>query len=320
MIIPTETVYGLAANAFDPDAVSKIFFTKGRPANNPLIVHIASIDRLSQVAATPLPSSIERQIDSVSDLWPGPLTVVLPRSAKIPDIVTAGQSTVAIRVPSHPVALKLLARCDFPIAAPSANRSNYVSPTRAAHCEHAFEGGIEMIIDGGECEIGVESTIVSLEENGPRLLRPGGVTAEQLARRFSMSLDQFTRSCDEKHALLEAPGMMPAHYSPRTPIQIYSESSSHLYPPSRIGRILFRPVRTADSIRYAKVETLSSDGNLSDVAKNLFAAIRRMDDAGLDLILIDECEREGVGRAIMDRLDRATSSYPCIGNTQAIGE
>ena len=198
--IPTETVYGLAANAWDAIAVEQIFAAKNRPAINPLIVHVASVERLSDAIHWPVDVGIESQLNAVVDLWPGPLTLVCPRGPKIPDVVTAGLSTVAVRIPSHPVALALLDRCPFPIAAPSANPSNYVSPTTAAHVASGFDDSVALILDGGPCQQGVESTIVSLNADGPTLLRPGAITAEQLLERFTAVGFSMAEKSDSEHA------------------------------------------------------------------------------------------------------------------------
>ncbi|WP_442507170.1 L-threonylcarbamoyladenylate synthase [Novipirellula sp. SH528] len=320
--IPTETVYGLAANAWDRDAVAKIFAAKQRPANNPLIVHVAAVDRIAEAAMMPLAPELQHQLDCVVDFWPGPLTVVLPRASHISDWVTAGRDTVAVRIPSHPVALRLLERCPFPIAAPSANRSNYVSPTMAQHCDgpmdqpgiHQF---IEMVIDGGDCDFGVESTIVALQQGGPRLLRPGGISAEMLADRFGITVEQLTQATNDRPVESEtgnevtsamlAPGMMKEHYSPSTPLVLYSATQANSSS-KRVGRIAFAQLDASDTSRYAVVETLSDSGDLREVAKGLFAALRRMDHAGLDLIVIDTCEPVGIGLAIMDRIHRAAAT------------
>ena len=336
--IPTETVYGLAANAWDRDAVAKIFAAKQRPATNPLIVHIAAIDQMDRAVMMPLAPELQRQLDCVVDLWPGPLTVVLPRSNRISDVVTAGRDTVAVRIPSHPVALRLLRRCPFPIAAPSANRSNYVSPTMAEHCDGAMDQPgihqfIEMVIDGGDCDFGVESTIVALRPEGPRLLRPGGVAAETLAERFGITVPQLTgeqlpglhltgtpltdavaesaaeagATADGTAAML-APGMMKEHYSPTTPLMLY-DTACPMSLPARAGRIAFKPLSVQEAACYAAVETLSDSGDLHEVAKGLFAALRRLDHAELDLIVIDCCEPVGIGMAIMDRIHRAAATH-----------
>lgn len=311
--MPTETVYGLAANAWDGAAVRKIFAAKSRPTDNPLIVHVASVDRLSDAMRWPPSSVVQKQLDSIIDLWPGPLTIVCERSSRVPDEVTAGRSTVAVRIPAHDVALALLEACDFPIAAPSANRSKYVSPTQADHfygpsgvAEH-----VAMIIDGGPCQWGVESTIVKLGEPGPRLLRPGAISLQVLADRFSVRPEVLLEQEPHDGLSLLAPGMMKEHYCPSTKLVLLdpsalfdaSNGNHHL----RIGRIAFNMLTAAEAERYAVVETLSSSGDLREVAHHLFAAIRRLDAEGLDAIHCDTCESQGMGHAIMDRLKRAAA-------------
>lgn len=310
VVIPTETVYGLAANAFDSRAVAKIFAAKGRPANNPLIVHVASVDQLDLAVAMPLSKTIRRQLDAIVDLWPGPLTVVLPAGKKIAPNVTAGLPTVAVRVPSHPVATAILARCRFPLAAPSANLSRYVSPTTADHCSVGLPDSVSMVVDGGPCQCGVESTIVKLDERGPTLLRPGSITAETLARRFGVELDSLLPTIAPEDTSLIAPGMMREHYSPRTPLRLVTPQDDLAQTLDRlqtIGRIAFGPLTDDVRDRYAVVETLSASGDLVEVGAKLFAAMRTMDAAGVDLILVDGCEPIGIGRAIMDRLGRAAA-------------
>ena len=306
--IPTETVYGLAANAWDPVAVRRIFDAKNRPATNPLIVHVASVDRLSDAIQWPVEQSIEKQLSIASDFWPGPLTVVCKRHARIPDVVTAGQRTVAVRVPSHPVARALLERCPFPIAAPSANPSNYVSPTTAEHVARGLGSSVSMILDGGPCEHGIESTIVALRSDGPRLLRYGGVTAEQLSERFEsigFSLSDVTTNPFDGSPSL-APGMLKHHYSPRTELVLLTNHAP-IVDSKRVGRIAFAPISSDDTSRYDAVEVLSGMGDLRQVARKLFAALRRLDDLGLDEIHCDTCEEVGIGKAIMDRLRRAAT-------------
>jgi len=314
--IPTETVYGLAANAWDTQAVGRIFAAKGRPANNPLIVHVASVDRVGDAIAWPVDRTIESQFQAIVDLWPGPLTIVCRRSPQVPDLVTAGLDTVAVRVPSHPVAQELLRRCPFPLAAPSANRSNYISPTTAQHVATGLLHHVSMIIDGGPCQYGLESTIVALHESGPQLLRPGGITREQLSERFQAAGFQLQEKnqpatlrqhdSDKQLAPMLAPGMMKQHYSPHTPLVLLGAATPIDVPP-RTGRIAFFPLTREEASRYEVVATLSNDGRLETVAQNLFAALRRLDDQGLDQIHCDTCQPTEVGRAIMDRLDRAAA-------------
>ncbi|QDV70209.1 Threonylcarbamoyl-AMP synthase [Rosistilla carotiformis] len=299
--VPTETVYGLAANALDAAAVRKIFAAKGRPDNNPLIVHVADLDAMQQVVRWPLDPITMRQFDAIVDLWPGPLTIVLPRSDRLPAEVTAGQSTVAVRIPSHPVMQQLLRRSGLPLAAPSANRSKYVSPTTAAHVVDGLGDRVAMVLDGGACSVGLESTIVALGER-PRLLRPGAITAETLASRWNVPVEALL-PVDQQPVVLEAPGMMLQHYSPQTPLWFAERTASTLQ--GRIGRIAFAPLPDNEREKFAVVRVLSPTGDLEEVGQRLFAVMRELDSMALDAIVTDTCPPHGVGRAIMDRLKRA---------------
>lgn len=320
--LPTETVYGLAANAWDRIAVAKIFAAKSRPATNPLIVHVAGIERLRDALQWPPPPIIGQQLDALADFWPGPLTIVGPRGPKIPDEVTAGKTTVAVRVPAHPVARRLLQACPFPLAAPSANRSTYISPTLAEHvCDASGLGhAVSLVIDGGPCMHGVESTILLLGEH-PRLLRPGSITAEQLAERLQIDVTELLQKPpaegNSTHESLLAPGMMREHYAPVTPLVLLPHAgdaavaSAGQADERPIGRIAFRRLEPTEAARYQRIETLSDSGNLEEVARNLFAALRRLDAAGLSAIHCDTCSPQGLGQAIMDRLRRAAARTEC---------
>lgn len=318
--LPTETVYGLAADATNPRAVARIFRAKGRPATNPLIVHVADVAALRHVIAWPPAPPIRRQLDALADLWPGPLTVVCPRGAAIPDAVTAGRDTVAVRIPDHPVALALLRRCPFPLAAPSANRSNYVSPTLAEHVAEDLGDAVRLILDGGPCGRGIESTIVSLASHPARLLRPGSITIETLRERLgdveeaivaaSRPADgggESAAPCAEPPGM-EAPGMSRKHYAPRTRLILRGPNDHETVPSSgRYGRLTFRRITDDEAAAYAAVEVLSELGDLEQAARELFAALHRLDRLGLDAIIADRCPETGVGRAVMDRLKRAAS-------------
>jgi L-threonylcarbamoyladenylate synthase len=328
--IPTETVYGLAANAWDASAVRKIFAAKSRPATNPLIVHVANVERLCDAMAWPPSEIIQRQLDAICDLWPGPLTVVCPKNSRIPDEVSAGRPTVAVRIPAHEVALALLEACDFPLAAPSANQSKYISPTKAEHLfgQCGIAQSLSMVLDGGQCQWGVESTIIKLGETVPKLLRPGAVSLAELAKRFGvlpeamLMLDEHSapsnksdsgQDSSEQVSSFMAPGMMREHYCPSTPLVLLSAKDSAATVPSpnhpdlRVARIAFHPLSAEVASCYAAVETLSSTGDLREVAHHLFAAMRQLDEEGFDLIQCDTCEPEGMGHAIMDRLHRAAA-------------
>lgn len=307
--MPTETVYGLAANAWDETAVSKIFEAKGRPATNPLIVHIYDWTFLDQCAEVPLATEIDQAMKQLDAFWPGPLTLILPKSQRISSLVTAGRETVAVRVPRHPVARKLLKSCNFPVAAPSANRSTAVSPTTAQHVDDELGEQVAIILDGGPSELGLESTILDLTESPPRILRHGGVTAESLAKALHLSVDVLTRGTDKGAKTApsghRAPGQMKVHYSPRTPVRLQSDWIP--VADERVGWIRFHVDTSAEGPEASIVRILSNHGDLTEIARSLFATLRELDQLDLDLIVIDTCEEEGMGRAIMDRIRRASA-------------
>ena len=249
---------------------------------------------------------MQESIARLAGFWPGPLTLVLPKSNHIPAIVTAGRGTIAVRVPAHPVALELLRCCDLPLAAPSANRSNYVSPTCAEHVRQGLGDEVAMILEGGTCDCGLESTIVSLVESPPRLLRFGALPAEVIAEALQIPLDVLLRpealSAVQPEPGDQAPGLSREHYAPLTPLLFLSEYDWH-NPPPRIGLIAFRQL---DSRPFSVFEQVSQTNDVKEIGQKLFATLWRLDQMNLDLILIDACEETGIGRAIMDRLRRAT--------------
>ena len=299
---PTETVYGLGANALSDSAVQRIFEIKGRPSKNPIIVHLASIDTINQVAEIEPGSTLESQLKKLTRFWPGPLTVVLPKKPEISNLVSARLNTVGIRIPSHPVAHALLKACNLPIAAPSANISNYVSPTSAEHVQKEIGDKVDIILNGGSCDIGIESTVLSLTEETPKLLRPGAITLEQLKEVLGdIILEEAITPTPQ------SPGMLKSHYAPKTKTSFKEDIPVTLYP-KKVGLITFNKTTDLESeFDYTVVNNLSMDGNLTDVARNLFAALREQDTLELDLIVVDSCSEEGLGRAIMDRLRKATS-------------
>ncbi len=309
--VPTETVYGLAADATNDDAVAAIFHAKGRPETNPLILHVASAEAALPWVRLETPDGqadcwLKTQWQRAARFWPGPLTVVVPKSTAVSDLVTAGAATVAIRVPDHPVMLSLLRQCRFPIAAPSANPSNYVSPTRAEHVRAMLGDKVAMILDGGDCRCGLESTIIRLEPEGVTLLRPGAIAVESLTAAFgTVRLPEPDGHGGD--APMAAPGMMTKHYSPRKPIYPLGLLDSLPEPERQIGRIAFAPLSDQEAARFALVITVSETGNLEEVARGLYDAIRQADASQCDAIVIDTCERTGIGRAIMDRIDRASA-------------
>jgi L-threonylcarbamoyladenylate synthase len=293
---PTETVYGLGADAHNPLAVARIFEVKRRPNFDPLIVHIAHPAQLRKLVKE-IPSSAKKLTER---LWPGPLTVVLLKEENIPDIVTAGLPSIAVRMPDHPMALSLIKESKCPIAAPSANPFGYLSPTTAEHVREQLGDQVDLILDGGPCTVGVESTILSFSENKPRLLRPGGVSLEEIE---SILGKVEIGSIKDKPS---APGMFSRHYAPRTPMVLdWDEKHLDSYKGKRIGVLAFQDPEHFQKFQH--IEVLSKKGDLREAAANLFSAIRRLDALDLDLILAEAVPEAGLGRAIMDRLRRATS-------------
>jgi L-threonylcarbamoyladenylate synthase len=303
--IPTETVYGLAANAFDEAAVLKVFQAKQRPAFDPLIVHVHSKAQLSEVVRE-VPPEAEALIKA---FWPGPLTLVLPKHPRIPDLVTSGLDTVGVRMPAHPLALELMRALPFPLAAPSANPFGYVSPTTARHVADQLGDRIPYILDGGACEVGVESTILGLEPDDPRstldvvhrtfhwvLYRAGGVPVEAIEQVIGAVRPQV------KHVLPVAPGMLESHYAPRKPVFIGDIDALLKEHAGRVGVISF-----ANQHDVWRCEVLSPAGDLNEAARNLFAALRALDVSEADVILAEVFPEEGLGRAINDRLRRAAA-------------
>lgn len=304
---PTETVYGLGADARNDQAVAKIFEVKNRPTINPLIVHVDAFEKVGEYAD--LSSDVLRaRLQKLATFWPGPLSVVLPRRSIVSSLACAGLDSVAIRIPDHPVALALLQECGFGVAAPSANRSTYVSPTSAAHVEEGLGQRIAMILDGGPCRVGVESTIVSLVSEHPELLRPGGVPLESLESVLPdiVVKPHHTPSAEQQPL---SPGLLREHYAPQTPIALRGACGLD-NPQMRVGLIAFsEDALHQDAFPYDTRSVLSESGDLTEIAAKLFAAIREQDKLGLDLIVVDSCPQIGLGRAIMDRLLRATAKF-----------
>jgi L-threonylcarbamoyladenylate synthase len=291
---PTETVYGLGADALNPYAVAEIFEVKKRPQFDPLIVHVADM-RQADILVQKFPDKALRLVEK---FWPGPLTVVLPKSPLVPDIVTASLPTVAIRVPNHPLAIELIRESGRPIAAPSANPFGAVSPTTAEHVRKSFGDRIGMILDGGPCRIGVESTVISFVGKEPVLLRPGGAPLEEIQALIGTVLVPPKTAGKPL-----APGQLESHYAPRTPLVLASPLEV-LPSGKKIGLLAFQ--KPEDPSPFAVVEVLSSHKDLKEAAANLFAAVRRLDEERLDLIVAYPFPDEGLGRAINDRLEKAS--------------
>ncbi|HWF43562.1 MAG TPA: L-threonylcarbamoyladenylate synthase [Candidatus Kapabacteria bacterium] len=294
--IPTETVYGLAANALDENAVLQIFEIKDRPHFDPLIVHLASSDQVISYA-TEFPEWAEQLTER---FWPGPLTIVLPKRDVIPDIVSSGLDTVALRVPSHPMTLDLLSSLEFPLAAPSANPFGYVSPTTAQHVTDQLEGKIPYILDGGECAVGLESTIVGELEGAITVLRLGGISVEEIEALVGPVEVNISSSSNPVN-----PGSLEHHYSPRTPIQL-GPIDPNRYNPNEVGILSFQTRYQAIPPEHQVV--LSTHGDVRKAAKYLFAAMRYLDSLKLKVILAEELPEIGLGRAVNDRLRRAATN------------
>ncbi|MGE3705260.1 MAG: L-threonylcarbamoyladenylate synthase [Vicinamibacterales bacterium] len=293
----TETVYGLGANALDVNAVARVFAVKNRPYFDPLIVHVADRAWLPRLVAWWPPAAEQL----AQRFWPGPLTLVLPKTALVPDLVTAGLPTVAVRMPAHPQALELLRLADVPVAAPSANPFGEISPTCAAHVADRLGDRIDYLLDGGPCAVGVESTVLLLEPDRTVLLRPGGVPVEELEAILGAVVAPM-QAADAAPRSAPAPGMLPQHYAPRTPLRIV-EQLPVVRAGERLGLLTLQPP-PADG-RFAAVEVLSPRGDLTEAAANFFAALRRLDAANVREIVAMPFPNQGLGRALNDRLRRA---------------
>lgn len=297
--VPTETVYGLAANAFDPIACRRIFTAKRRPQTDPLIVHLAGVSDLEMVCQ---PNKVARRLARA--FWPGPLTLILPKTEQVPDMVTAGRESVAVRVPSHPVFRRLLKLAQRPLAAPSANPFGYVSPTTAAHVKAGLGKHIRFILDGGASTVGLESTILDIRDPArPRLLRPGAITRQQIERVLGGTVDVVIRKAPaDTHAGQLAPGMLTRHYSPRTPVVLHSLLSG---PTRRDEAYLY--FRKPSGSTAPNVRWLDQNGNLRAAARRLFAELRTLDAGGYRKIHAELAPGDGLADAINDRLRRAAA-------------
>lgn len=310
--IPTETVYGLAANALDKNAVKRIFKAKGRPQDNPLIVHISDFDDLAKITEE-IPESA---VTLAERFWPGPLTMILNKNDKIPSEVTAGLSTVAVRFPSHKYARAVIEAAGFPLAAPSANLSGKPSPTTAQHVMRDLSGKIPMIIDGGECEIGLESTVIDLTGDVPTLLRPGGITLRELRNALGEVAvnPKILEEVDNGEAVA-SPGMKYKHYAPSSPVVIidgaadafkaYVEQNSS---GKKVAVLCFEEEKTVFEDMDIRVVTYGRLSNPSELAHGLFAALRTLDELSPDIIYAREPEtNDGMELAVVNRLSRAAA-------------
>jgi len=300
--VPTETVYGLAANAFDPAAVDQIFRLKGRPSHNPIIVHVASI-QMAQACVQLWPAVAQKLADA---FWPGPLTLVLPSSERIPQIVTAGGATVGTRWPQHPFMQRLIAQCGFPLAAPSANLSNQLSPTSADHVREQIGDQVPLIVDGGRCVVGIESTVLDLTVQPPRILRPGMVGRNALLS-VTGALDSAFR---ENELILKSPGQLKKHYAPRAKLKIWNWSNerefSHKLKAAKIetGRICaLAHSKIPSGAGLLRVSVIPHDPEA--FARAIYAELHTCDQLGAELIIVEALPDGPEWEAIADRLKRA---------------
>lgn len=309
---PTETVYGLGANALDEKAVAGIFSAKGRPSDNPLIVHIADRKELEGLTAF-VPSCADPLI---SAFWPGPLTLIMPKAASVSDIITAGLDTVAIRMPSHPVALALIKKAGVPVAAPSANVSGRPSPTLASHVIEDLDGRVDVILDGGKVEVGLESTVLDITQAAPMILRPGGVTFKQLVERLGeVSFDPSLLPGGRLDTPPKAPGMKYRHYAPKARVVIIQGSFDSVV--AKINDLvrqneengiktgILATDESLDLYRAGRAISMGSRKSPDTIAANLFESLRFFDSTDIQIILAEAIDGDGIGMAVMNRLKKA---------------
>lgn len=295
--IPTETVYGLAGNIYSEKAIKAIFETKKRPFFNPLIVHISSVDYLTEIVEY-IPEKAKLLAEA---FWPGPITLVLKKKDSIPDLITAGKDTVAVRVPNHPLTLELLNQLPFPLAAPSANPFSSISPTTAQHVEAYFKDTIKMVLDGGPCKSGIESTIIGFEGDDPIIFRLGSTSIEDIE-----AIVGKIEIKNKKEVSPDAPGMLERHYAPKTKTVLTDTilEALRLYKNKRVGLITFQ-----SEIENSNIEVqiaLSKSGDLTESASNLYDVLHQLDKMHLDIIIAEKFPDYGLGKSINDRLERAT--------------
>jgi L-threonylcarbamoyladenylate synthase len=306
---PTETVYGLGAHALDPAAVARIYAAKGRPAYNPLIVHVPDVAAARRLTRE-WPEAADRL---AARWWPGPLTIVLPKAASVPDSVTAGLDTVALRIPAHPVALALLRAAGIPLAAPSANRSGQVSPTAAAHVARSLGGRVPLILDGGLCEVGIESTVVDLSVVPPQLLRPGMVSQRELEEELGPLA--LAGPAQHEQSARSSPGMLERHYAPAAAVLLF-ETGSEPELRSAVEAVRQRGRQVGALVRNLKPRadrTIVLPDEPAGYARALYQALHNLDGAGVELILIERAPAGSEWAAVRDRLERA--ARPASGSS-----
>jgi len=296
--LPTETVYGLAADALNPSALKKVFTIKGRPLIDPLIVHVLDIEALKKIA------EYDSRLEKISSFWPGPLTVVLRRKSCVPDLVTASQETVAVRVPAHPLFREILSLVNRPLAAPSANPFGYVSPTRAQHVRDSLAERCPWIVEGGPCRHGLESTIIDLSSpHKVRLLRPGPITLESLREKLG-EIEVITKVASAQAAQV-APGMLERHYSPSTRVELFAHGALPALT-EKNSAILFLS-RRKDFSSNSELFYLSENNSITEASANLFDLLRKLDTLGFAKIYVERAESAELGLAYNDRLIRAAA-------------
>lgn len=291
---PTETVYGLGGNSLDPSAVAKIFEAKARPTFDPLITHIADLEMLDRIAEV----NNQKIFDIIEKFWPGSLTLIVPKKDIIPHLVTSGLETMAVRMPDHPTALELIKKSTGAVAAPSANPFGYLSPTTAEHVDEQLGNKIDMVLDGGTCPVGVESTVLDVTGDRPIVLRPGGIALEDLQREIP-DVDIFNRTTTSP----TAPGQLKMHYSPLKPLHIV-DSIDLIRDRKNAGALVFRS--GPDTGGFKSVETLSPAGDFVEAASRLFIALHNLDSSDIDVIYAEKLPETGLGRAVMDRIYKAS--------------
>jgi len=295
--IPTETVYGLAGNIYSEKAIRKIFEVKQRPLFNPLIVHIHSIEQINEVVSE-FPDKAQKLAKA---FWPGSLTLILPKKASVTDLISAGKDTVGVRIPNHPVALSLLQQLSFPLAAPSANPFNRISPTSSLHVENYFKQRIAMVLEGGECKNGIESTIIGFEKNEAVLYRLGSISIEEIEKIIGK-----IQVKNKNETSPNAPGMLARHYAPKTKMYLVDDVEKFIlnFENTRLGVLRFKDEMNLSNMEH--LEILSKSGDLKEAAAKLYGALHKLDSLNLDVIVAERFPDFGLGKSINDRLERAT--------------
>ncbi len=296
--IPTETVYGLAGNIYSEEAIKKIFEVKQRPLFNPLIVHVHSIGQVEKITSEFPPKA--RLL--ANHFWPGALTLVLKKKEIIPDLITAGKDTVAVRIPNHPITLQLLKELPFPLAAPSANPFNRISPTQSKHVAAYFKDSIPMVLEGGACKQGLESTIIGFEDGEPIIYRLGSTSAEEIEEVVGL-----LHVKNKKESSPDAPGMLKKHYSPRTKTYLVDDVNAFVkqFPNKKIAVLSFK--ESYQTLNLFHVEALSIQGDFKEAAAALYSTLHKLDELNVDMIVAERFPEKSLGRSINDRLERAAN-------------